>query len=1789
MRVPLEFYRRIRRAMAAKILDDGGPEIVGPDGEPTGPRLSPARAAREGAVEAELSKRERNKKAIERKIERVAEEIDKKEAQHAKLVERIVRYDLVDAYIGGKTVEQIATENGLAVYLVKKVIDSSPAARTYRRMVALRNQMAELEASLNPDDIARIPELQAEAAALRAEADAAVAEYERILALAEEERQQIESEADALNEELYDLEDEMGDYEGEYEDAGGVVDDMWDVEGEAPTDAIGTKTVEEIVLPLFDKVYDKMPETFERPEDKYVNYTYYTVSEKTTATSGTKKTPIKITLNIGLQYLHDKKTRVKTKPSKEKSSPVLVVFADFDSPVLAETNEGGKLNVFLGKNVSNLQIVLDELNQAREFLQSGPAFYDKLENFEHIEFSWNAEAMKIGDGETMLAAVDAIENEIRSLAGLPKIGQSVSPRRGTLQPTKKRDVSEKTGLTHPMDVMEEMFGPQLEKIKELRQKNEDQRNTRKKKKEYVDVPEPEIDLNLQPVNNEYTVKGTLILSGQDRMNSNDYFEIEVLGTPRTDNIGVRADIYTNYQYNKFDEALESIDNAIGELTKIIDGELDYESFDAMASDVGGDWGGSTINVFDTTDPDFNILYDIGGLLRRGEAIDLTSVKQIISALEELKQQIVNVGTPGKTTKTPKLKPAVAPRVAEAQALMDEISQMRNRLNELDDIYEQMDFDEYEAKYADEVDTLEARIEEAETKLDQEYSDLDIVKSSQTGKPVPGKPASLPVAADGRNAMADYVIIPCGKEKSTKAAKVEDFYLGSMFQDALNTARQLFTDDRIFVVSAKHGLVPLDTVLEPYDMKMGDPGSVTPDDISRQITSLGLSNSATALSLLPSNYHSVFARGADRMQRRWTVTQEFAGTKGIGQQKAKLKNLRANAPKLTPVEKPKATKPSEVKPDPVIVNPTVREAVYTKEVVDAMAADAAAKMDAAEGAAAKLAAFQEFVDASKKYDAEVARLAIELEPSRRARLKKIELEEKIAKLREVQAELPGQLAEAEASIERITSNEFFEPYMSMRGGDPLDVALSGGFPTDIGNFELPGPDGEGVRLVGPMYYPSGVPGENFGGLETEVTREGFTGFKKLSSEHYRDGDRQVIFSLRQVAIRMGREIKEMVWNERFRALVASIGVTASEILGEEYTQNLYDQSVQWADNMPQDALYVRFREMMAESLGEGMPISGIAAPGPGVKGQRAAREFAINFRFGQLIGQAMRARGYEAIDPWADITNLIPSNKIKARKAADTLAEEAALDDGVTPTPDKIVPETMFLPKGVKEQMAQITATKDVGRFEKMLKGAQKVTSFFKVGTLVFSIPWQIGDLVSNMIISTMTGVDPRVLIDYMKRIKVEEYGTGREGFMRMVNPNADYSGFRRGPYARLASESGVQNLGQTIQERAFLYGKTQKEIDAALDGVTDPAEIDRILASSTEVRPKRGVVDRLSGGRLKFVSDAAATVTGVSFKINETINKIVRHAFFLEQLDMKLREKGQTLESIRNVENWQNDAELRQAVFDAARSANQWLGDYANLTIQERKYLTPIFPFWAWIRHVHSVFDLLAVENPESLFYYMYLGTLANEDDDPLGLRRGGFNVFGGVASSNWVNPFADVVSGPIGAAIIDQDLRPAGSALGPVPRLLGGVVGLDVSRIDRLRRPVGTGGYSESGEQTSRSVLPLIGGSVGETIGFTAQQFPIAQRLMNLNPTPFDTIPGTRVALGPVARYQTGEARLSPDTGQRIVQPGGRLASALRLFGGPLVPYRTDQQINDVLMAARQKLLTLDEIQRLRELQGAP
>jgi hypothetical protein len=54
---------------------------------------------------------------------------------------------------------------------------------------------------------------------------------------------------------------------------------------------------------------------------------------------------------------------------------------------------------------------------------------------------------------------------------------------------------------------------------------------------------------------------------------------------------------------------------------------------------------------------------------------------------------------------------------------------------------------------------------------------------------------------------------------------------------------------VVVLSALHGLVPLDQVLEPYELRMGQPGSVTPARLAEQARALGLDRMCQAPSRL----------------------------------------------------------------------------------------------------------------------------------------------------------------------------------------------------------------------------------------------------------------------------------------------------------------------------------------------------------------------------------------------------------------------------------------------------------------------------------------------------------------------------------------------------------------------------------------------------------------------------------------------------------------------------------------------------------------------------------------------------------------------------------------------------------------------------------------------------------------------------------------------------------------------------------------------------------------------------
>ncbi|MSP14843.1 MAG: hypothetical protein EXR62_18020 [Chloroflexi bacterium] len=67
-------------------------------------------------------------------------------------------------------------------------------------------------------------------------------------------------------------------------------------------------------------------------------------------------------------------------------------------------------------------------------------------------------------------------------------------------------------------------------------------------------------------------------------------------------------------------------------------------------------------------------------------------------------------------------------------------------------------------------------------------------------------------------MKTIVLISCGKKKLPHKAKAANLYISDLFVKSLKYARML-KPDRIFILSAKHGLLDLDQAIEPYDVTL----------------------------------------------------------------------------------------------------------------------------------------------------------------------------------------------------------------------------------------------------------------------------------------------------------------------------------------------------------------------------------------------------------------------------------------------------------------------------------------------------------------------------------------------------------------------------------------------------------------------------------------------------------------------------------------------------------------------------------------------------------------------------------------------------------------------------------------------------------------------------------------------------------------------------------------------------------------------------------------------------------
>lgn len=127
------------------------------------------------------------------------------------------------------------------------------------------------------------------------------------------------------------------------------------------------------------------------------------------------------------------------------------------------------------------------------------------------------------------------------------------------------------------------------------------------------------------------------------------------------------------------------------------------------------------------------------------------------------------------------------------------------------------------------------------------------------------------------------IIPCGGAKVDSAAPARDLYTGSMFRHTLAAVEASGDYDAVLILSAKHGLVELDTVLAPYDVTMGDADAITVDALAVQAQALGFdAEDVDAYGFLPGAYLDVLDEALRTLDVY--VSPVYEAAPGIGYQR-----------------------------------------------------------------------------------------------------------------------------------------------------------------------------------------------------------------------------------------------------------------------------------------------------------------------------------------------------------------------------------------------------------------------------------------------------------------------------------------------------------------------------------------------------------------------------------------------------------------------------------------------------------------------------------------------------------------------------------------------------------------------------------------------------------------------------------------------------------------------------------------------------------------------------------------
>lgn len=145
------------------------------------------------------------------------------------------------------------------------------------------------------------------------------------------------------------------------------------------------------------------------------------------------------------------------------------------------------------------------------------------------------------------------------------------------------------------------------------------------------------------------------------------------------------------------------------------------------------------------------------------------------------------------------------------------------------------------------------------------------------------------------AELELVVIPCSADKLDQPAPARELYSSAHFRFQLEHAEAYAnrTGARVMILSARHGLVELDTVLAPYDQRVDELDEIDEasliDTVTGQLAALCSWRDGVVRAWLPAAYRDVMTEAVDKLDAV-ELYDELAGCRGIGEQRARMARL-----------------------------------------------------------------------------------------------------------------------------------------------------------------------------------------------------------------------------------------------------------------------------------------------------------------------------------------------------------------------------------------------------------------------------------------------------------------------------------------------------------------------------------------------------------------------------------------------------------------------------------------------------------------------------------------------------------------------------------------------------------------------------------------------------------------------------------------------------------------------------------------------------------------------------------